>query len=363
LCIKNHHSFLKPFFIAFLLLNCVNCYAESENYIFGWTHLNNPNMQSPQGGTSTGPDVDMDKDPNPHWIKLQDPNLTKFEKDRLAILAMQGEHKINFDFMETVGFYEDFEPQKPYQSWGTEFVTVVKDEKYFISLQHVMVMFYILEDGSTSEPMVIKHWRQDWQYQDKFLSEYVGNNTWKKRYIPIIARKGTWSQSVYQADDSPRYHGYGKWRHYKNSSSWTSESTNRPLPRRETTIRNDYDILSGINTHIITPFGWVHEQNNNKLRLDGTILAKEIGLARYQRIKDFDWSAGKDYWNETKLFWIEVSNFWEKIIRKSDEITVYKEIDNKQLWPKLFSLSYEYADDNKLVINDIEHVILDHIKK
>ena len=57
-------------------------------------------MQSPQGGTSTGPDVDMDKDPNPHWIKLQDPNLTKFEKDRLAILAMQGEHKINFDFMD-----------------------------------------------------------------------------------------------------------------------------------------------------------------------------------------------------------------------------------------------------------------------
>ncbi len=361
--IKNYHFFLKPLLIVFLLFYFVNCYAESENYIFGWTHLNNLNMQSPQGGTSIGPDVDMDKEPNPHWEKLQDTNLTNFKKDRLAILAMQGEHKINFDFMETIGFYKDFEPQKPYQSWGTEFVTVVKDEKYFISLQHVMVMFYTLEDGSSSEPMVIKHWRQDWKYQDKFLSEYVGNNTWKKRYIPISARKGTWSQSVYQADDSPRYQGYGKWRHYKNSSSWASEQTNRPLPRRETTIRNDYDILSGINTHSITPYGWVHEQNNNKVRLDGTILAKEIGLARYQRIRDFDWSAGKDYWNKTKLFWIEVSNFWEKIIRKSDEITVYKEINNEQLWSKLFALSYDYADGNKAIMNDIEDVILDHVKK
>ena len=53
---------------------------------------------------------------------------------------MQGEHKINFDFMETMGFFlKDYIPSKPYQSWGTEFVIAVEDEKDFISLQHIMV--------------------------------------------------------------------------------------------------------------------------------------------------------------------------------------------------------------------------------
>ena len=356
-------SRLKSLILSLTLIFSQLGFAKENNYVFGWTQLKNPDLMAPIGGTSIGPDVDLDKNPNPLWVQIQDEDLNKFEKDRLAILAMQGEHKVNFDFMETMGFVENYIPQKPYQSWGTEFVTVIKDENDFISLQHIMVMFFEEEDGNVSDPIVVKHWRQDWKYEDKLINTYIGDDTWEKNSIPMDKRKGTWSQFVYQVDDSPRYEGFGKWKHFSNSSIWSSYETSRPLPRREKTIRNDYDFIKGTNIHTITPNGWVHEQNNSKVTKKNFILAREIGLARYQRIKDFDWSAGKDYWNETKLFWIEVSNFWEKIIRKSDEITVYKEIDNKQLWPKLFSLSYEYADDNKLVINDIEHVILDHIKK
>ena len=160
---------------------------------------------APIGGTSIGPDVDLDKNPNPLWVQIQDENLNKFEKDRLAILAMQGEHKVNFDFMETMGFVENYTPQKPYQSWGTEFVTVIEDEKNFISLQHIMVMFFEQDDGTVSDPVVVKHWRQDWKYQDKYISEFVGNNTWNKQKLTWNQRKGNWSQAVYQVDDSPRY--------------------------------------------------------------------------------------------------------------------------------------------------------------
>ena len=148
------------FFIAIFFSQLI--LSSDSNYVFGWTQLDNPDLMTPRGGTSSGPDVDLDKTPNPIWKEIQNDELTKFEKDRLAILAMQGEHKINFDFMETMGFTKDYIPPKPYQSWGTEFVIAVEDEKDFISLQHIMVMFFEQDDGTTSDPIVVKHWRQDW---------------------------------------------------------------------------------------------------------------------------------------------------------------------------------------------------------
>ena len=170
---------------------------------------------------------------------------------------------------------------------------IIKDENDFISLQHIMVMFFEEEDGSVSDPVVVKHWRQDWKYEDKLINNYIGDDTWEKNIIPMDKRKGTWSQFVYQVDDSPRYEGFGKWKHFSNSSIWTSNNTSRPLPRREKSIRDDYDLIKGTNIHTITPNGWVHEQNNSKVTLKDFVLAKEIGLARYQRIKNFDWSAGE----------------------------------------------------------------------
>ena len=74
--------FLIVFFIS-LFLN-----TEESKYVFGWTHLNNPDLQTPRGGTSTGPTVELDLEPNPYWDELKNPSLSKFEKDRLAILAL-----------------------------------------------------------------------------------------------------------------------------------------------------------------------------------------------------------------------------------------------------------------------------------
>ena len=348
--------------ILCLFVFALNIYSEEQKYIFGWTQLNNPDLLTPRGGTSSGPDVDLDQRPNPYWLKLQDSKLSKFEKDRLAILAMSGEHKVNFDFMETMGFQDNYVPQKPYQSWGTEFVIVVENEKDFISLQHIMVMYFEQEDGTISEPMVVKHWRQDWKYQDRVINNYVGNNSWEQQAIPYSERKGTWSQSVFQVDDSPRYEGYGEWKHFKNSSSWTSKETNRPLPRRESTIRSDYDIVIGTNIHTITPNGWVHEQNNNKARLDNEIIAKEIGIARYQRINNFDWAAGKIYWKNTEVFWKKVREVWSQKLENSKNIKVIKEIDNEMLFAKLFSLANDFSNGDNEAISKVEVIIEEYTR-
>ena len=149
-------SKLKGLLVSLMLVFSQLSFANQNNYVFGWTQLNNPDLMIPIGGTSTGPDVVLDKTPNPLWEQIQDEDLNKFEKDRLAILAMQGEYKVNFDFMETMGFVENYTPQKPYQSWGTEFVIAIEDENDFISLQHIMVMFFEQDDGTISDPIVVK---------------------------------------------------------------------------------------------------------------------------------------------------------------------------------------------------------------
>ena len=347
-------------FVFLPLFFSSDVFSEDQKYIFGWTQLDNNHLLFPRGGTSTGPDVEKDVNPNPYWLKLQNPILSKFEKDRLAILAMQGEYKVNFDFMETMGFTEGYVPEKPYQSWGTEFVIVLEEEKDFISLQHIMVMYFEDDLGGISEPIVVKHWRQDWEYQNDRINTFVGNNVWKEKIISQKERKGTWSQSVYQVDDSPRYQGFGKWKHFKNSSTWISKDTIRPLPRREATIRDDYDIIQGINIHSITPNGWVHEQNNNKVKLDNTVLAKEIGLARYQRIQNFNWDAGRLYWDKTKIFWKQVRGVWSKKLKNSKTIRVIDEIDNTPLFSRLFSLADDFSNGKENAINGIDEIINEH---
>ncbi len=63
-----------------------------------------------------------------------------------------------------------------------------------------------------------------------------------------------------------------------------------------------------------------NEQNNNKARLDNEIIAKEIGIARYQRINNFDWTAGKVYWENTEVFWKKVRDAWSQKLENSNMI-------------------------------------------
>ena len=181
-----------------------------------------------------------------------------FEKDRKAILAMSGKFDVEFTFKETVPLVPGYELKQPYRADALEIVKVVEDHENLIVLQHIL----LAEIGPVMQ--VVKHWGQVWKYEDPVMVEYQGKRTWKKRTLPAAEVKGTWTQLVTQVDDSPRYESWGKWTHEGNRSAWTSKDTCRPLPRREYTKRSDYDILRAVNRHVITPEGWVHEQENRK---------------------------------------------------------------------------------------------------
>ena len=292
----------------------------ARRYTFSWTYSENGAMR-PRGGTTRGPAVRLRESPTEGWQSLQDPGLSRFERDRRAILAMAGEFRTTFDFLETVGFTPDFTPDAPYQSWATEKVDVIEDAGTRIVLQHVIVMQFIDESGAVQGPFVQKHWRQEWVYEDRSIHAYVGHDRWTEKRFGAGDVAGRWSQAVFQVDDSPRYEALGDWDHRSNYSAWTSDETWRPLPRRESGVRDDYHVLVGMNRHTITPSGWVQEEDNLKMVLDADgkvdsergVLSRELGINRYEAIVDFDFSARDVYWNRTAAFWADVRQEWQRI--------------------------------------------------
>lgn len=327
--------------------------STERQYTFSWNFTENSHLK-PRGGQSKGVPVTLNTSPSQEWLRLQEANISDFERDRRAILAMAGEYKVSFDFIEVAGFTENYQPKAPYQSWATEKVYVLEDKKDFISLQHVLVMQTVNEDGSINPPMVTKHWRQDWQYQPKQVLVYKGYNAWATTKVKTTEQQGSWSQSVYQVDDSPRYGGVAKWQHFGNFSSWNSPETWRPLPRREYTVRDDYQLLLGNNHHIILPTGWVHEQQNNKVVLDKNakptdkpVIAREMGFDRYERIKGYDFSLGDTYVNNTEPFWREVRKQWTQLSQVNKPIHLRASPDKDSLFINAFTYAEELNNDNK----------------
>lgn len=236
----------------------------------------------------------------------------KFEQDRKAILAMAGDYYVTFDFRETVSLTPGYELKKPKVSGADEIVRLVEDRGDFISLQHILVM------KMGGQPIVTKHWRQDWQYQPDSVLTFIGGNAWEKRPVSATERAGKWSQNVYQVEDSPRYGAVGAWTHDNGVSQWTPPAEMRPLPRRDQTTRKDYDAVLAVNRHTITPFGWVQEEENSKLVLRGDnhhVLVREVGVNSYKRVDPLP-KDGDNYWNATKDFWSHIRKDWDALEAK-----------------------------------------------
>ena len=326
------------FFLAAVLSAAHAAERAPGQFTFAWP-LDEKALK-PRGATTRGAPVTLDSSPNAAWKRLQEPGLSALERDHRAILAMAGPYRVSFDFLEVVRFDPNLKPDAPYQSWGTEYVFVAEDRPDFIALQHILVMRMREPDGKTSEPMVVRHWRQEWRYEPEAFFAYAGAETWTRRSVPPEARRGAWVQSVYQVDDSPRYAARGRWEHSEGVSTWLSDQTWRPLPRREFSVRKDYQVLVGTNRHTITPDGWVQEANNLKLALDSNrFLAREYGVARYQRIRDYDFGAGEKYYARTEPFWAEVRAAWQELGARADRFTLRAPVDQGQLFIPFF----EYA--------------------
>lgn len=301
---------------------------------FAWPFLERETMAA-RGGTTQGSEVTLTTKPSSEWQSLKEPDLSSYERDRRAILALAGNYRVGFQFVETGGFADGYTPPRPYFSWGTEHVSVIEDSDELISLQHTLVMYMQDDSGETMGPFVMKHWRQDWTYQNTDLHIYQGNRIWQRTQLSKDDVSGTWTQSVFQVDDSPRYEVVGRWEHGAQYASWFSEASLRPLPRREHSVRDDYNILEGEHRITISPTGWIHEQHNRKVNrhknLD-TYVAQEIGFTRYERITDPDLSAAEESWQKVGPYWAAVRATWKNIFETHDQFQIKSDYEGSSLW-------------------------------
>lgn len=309
--------------------------------------------QKPRGGTTIGVQPKIDKTPKNSFLRIAETSSKK-QKDRLAILSMVGEYRATFEFTEVFGGILNYELDRPYQSWGTEIVYPVVEDENFISLQHILVMYIKDKNGETQGPYVQKHWRQDWKFQDTTIMDHPKYKTWTFENISKKEAKGTWAQKVFQVDDSPRYESYGKWIHEKGASRWISHTTRRPVPRREHTIRKDYDHLKGINKITILSWGWVMEEINDKIQSPNQYIGTEYGVARYQSIKGYNFKPAYEYWQETATYWKAVAQSWESKFSKKKKICLRKSVEKMPLFMFHFMEAGEYAKatvkDKKLLL-------------
>lgn len=272
------------------------------------------------------------------------------EEDRRAILAMAGQFDVSFEFTETVAIAPDYKPLSvPYHEDAFETVIVVEDTPERIALQHLLVV----EAGGRSQ--VIKHWAQVWTWQDTHILDYSGSEDapqWSRKVVSEKEAEGKWSQLVTSIDDTPRYESLGKWTHQSGESSWTSDLTRRPLPRREYSKRKDYDYLYGTNRHTLTANGWVHTQDNRKVvDRDGkkVVLSYETGLNIYNRT---DNPLSKDavaWWEKNGTFWDGVRNFWLQAVQQDGPQFVYSDKhDGVPLKAKFEELQKSNSDPSRI---------------
>ncbi len=337
---------------------------EPTGHPFSWPFLGWEEM-TPRGGTTKGPQVTLATEPCPAFQRVHQPGLDAIERDRRAILALAGDFRVSFDFIETAASAFPHTPPQPYFSWGTERAFVIEDRPGFISIQHILVMEFVGEDGETHGPHIVKHWRQDWTHEATRHIQYQGNRTWASK--ETTPSPGTWTQTVWQVDDSPRYSVTGTWDHEGGLSIFTTGDSWRPLPRREFSVRDDYNVLAGHHQITLTPSGWLHNQYNRKIivqdgRLEQT-LATELGAARYQRITSPCLEPATTYWESTAPLWKDIRQTWADLFATDTTITLRRRIDEKPMHAHLFQIAAEFQENpNHQLTTQAETLITRFIK-
>lgn len=263
--------------------------------------------------------------------------LTKKDKDKQSIKQMCGCFEVEFNFAETFAYSqdEDYTPSKVKHEKAIEWVQLIEDSENKIVMQH------LLQFGNPSDPKIVKHWRQDWLFENTDFYIFDHDNHWKYVKKSKADVSGQWTQKVFQVDDSPRYEGSASWVHIDGKSYWENQ-TDAPLPRREITKRSDYNVTIRGNRHEIIKSGWIHDQDNDKvIRKNGKedmILAQEKGYNKYTRIEDRRCQVAQDWWKSNNQLWKVVRTNWENIFDQKNNLTLHHKVGDKRLYEQLFKL-------------------------
>jgi hypothetical protein len=269
------------------------------------------------------------------------------QSDKAVINNLCGCFEVNFKYAETFSPQPGYKYHEREETGGTAELALpieVSDKK--IVIQHLLVV---------SPTTIVKHWREEWTYENPVIWKYKGDRVWVKEILPASEVKGKWTQTVWEVADEPRYQGFSQFVKLDGKIIWQN-TTDAPLPRREYSVRNDYNILKRTNRLNISDTGYLHEQDNQKIiRANGAdnLLVEEKGLNSYRRIDEKECAAAREYWEKNKDYWGRVRKIWANYINTQDTIALKTKIDNKLLHEYLILLAKDYAD-KKISTTDID---------
>ena len=243
----------------------------------------------------------------------------------------QGTYKVTFNYAETFAPNDDYKFHDRHRSSAKELALILEDSPKKIVIQHLLVM--------RGDSMIIKHWREDWTYEDPQLLSYIKNDTWEKVMLSQKDIQGKWTQKVYQVDDSPRYQAIGTWVHVDGKHQWQSNADS-PLPRREYSERNDYNVLNRGNSLYLTKTGWMFEQDNKKIirsESGDKLLAMEKGMEEFIKVEPSSFSYAHQWWKQQENFWKDARETWKEIFDENKIVKLNQKVDGKLLYEKFFS--------------------------
>lgn len=252
--------------------------------------------------------------------------------EQQAIKSLCGCYEVDFKYAETFAADTAYKFKPRYHADGLELVVAEEESDKKIVLQHLLLV---------SEDMIIKHWREDWEFEKSDWWQFTQGAAWKHVTADKEKAKGQWTQSVWEVDDAPRYQGSSNWVNSNGKYYWEN-TTDAPLPRREYTKRSDYNVMQRTNRIIITDTGWVHEQDNKKIvRKDGSadaFVAEEKGYNVYKKVDDARCKAAADWWQKHRQFWSTVRQSWDDLLKDKKGINLTSKVDGKLLYETLDDL-------------------------
>jgi len=265
-------------------------------------------------------------------------SVAQKKEDIEAIMDMCGCYEISFNFAETFAAQEDYTFHDNYRAGGLEWIFPVAKSDDKIVLQHLLIV---------NDSMIVKHWRQDWLYENQDLFVYNKDNSWTYKKLPAGQVDGQWTQKVFQVDDSPRYEGNATWVHVDGKHFWES-TADAPLPRREFSKRDDYNVMIRKNRHEITDFGWVHEQDNEKVIRSNKdeLIAKEKGYNTYTQVDKSNCQPAIDWWETNKNYWADVRDAWDRVFAQNKNLSINMKVEDKIMFQRFFELGNKLSAEN-----------------
>lgn len=278
----------------------------------------------------------------------------QLKEGKKNILQLCGCYDVDFMYAET------FAPDTTYKfhdrefARGRELVLPIEVSDKRIVLQHLLV---------SNRGFIIKHWREDWTYENAKVLRYSNDKLWVNETLKAEEVKGRWTQSVWEVSDAPRYQGVSEWVTTDGKTFWQN-TTDAPLPRREYTTRNDYNILRRTNRIVLTSQGWVHEQDNQKIvrtAQGDKLLAEEKGFNTYKKIADSECAKAKEWWDKNQQFWGMVRKTWDDYIKNNQYISLVANVNGETLNEKLDKMAKDYAASK--INGNAETLIRDEIAR